>query len=155
MSDILKKLQAAGAFVEESDKGVRGRPWVDGSQKSQAFKITMDVVFTQARLPGKRGAQAEAIRLVASKRGMTVDGVKKAVKRSDIATNTMSDFMRQVSDILPEMDRRMSRFPSTMQAYLFEHSHPHKLLEFLREHNINGDCPQWLLTAYFDLKEKD
>lgn len=156
MSDILKKLQAAGAFVENSDKGGRGRPKVSDTRKSEAYKITMDVANTQVRLPDKRGAQAEAIRLVAAKRGMTVDGVKKALKRCNYFDTTKhARLYRDLGDMLGELERRMSRFPPTMQAYLLDHSSPYKLLDFLREHNINGDCPQWLLTAYFDAKEKD
>lgn len=155
MSDILEKLKAAGAFVEDSEKGVRGRPQVSDTQKSEAYKITMDVASAQARLPDKRGAQAEAIRMVATKRGMTVDGVKKALKRCAVNSASFAGFVRPLLDILPEIERRTSRFPPTMQAYFLDHSNPFKLLNFLREHNINGDCPQWLLTAYFDAKEKD
>ncbi len=86
MSDIFEKLKSDGAFVEDSQKGVRGRPQVSDTQKSEPYKITMDVARAQARLPDKRGAQAEAIRLVATKRGMTIDGVKKALKRCEIDT---------------------------------------------------------------------
>lgn len=133
----------------ETPTGARGRPvtsWV----LSMSTHIAFQVANVQARLRIKRGAQAEAIRLVAAKRRMSIEGVKKAVKRSGALPKTAVHFFQAIQDHDAEIDRRTGQFPDTVKHFLLNRFSPMTLVAFLRQHNINGECPQWLLTAYFD-----
>lgn len=155
MSDILKKLEADDANVDDSDRRRRGRPRVQGTWDSKATRISHEVAVTLSELPLKRGSFAEAIRLVAAKHGMTEEGVKKALKRSGGFNASWSNIRRLVDSYDAEIKRRTCRFPPTVLSYILENSDLKKLVFYLREHNINGDCPQWLVTAILDAKEKD
>jgi hypothetical protein len=140
-------------FFEQEHKGGRGRP-VTSWALSMSTRIAFSVANVQARLGKKRGTQAEAIRLVALRRGMTIEGVKKAVKRAGALPKKWVNFSSHTRDIVIEIDRRTTGFPDTIKDFLCNRLSPITLVDFLREHNINGECPQWLLTAYFDAKEK-
>lgn len=154
MKDILKILQETGSFVDKSDKGSRGRPKIQGTWDSKANQISHEVNVALSELPPERGSRAQAIRQVADKRGIKEDSVKKALKRGGGVVTGWANLRRSADAWSAEIDRRTCRFPPTIVEYLQDLIGMEKLTIFLRENKINGDCPQWLLTAYFDSIEK-
>lgn len=154
MSDILTKLQAAGAFVDQSDKGGRGRPRKAWHQ-SKDCQIAKEVFYTEMLLGSKRGNYMSACYIVAERQQISVEAVRKAAQRKRSVRGLIHS-RRTIEDDVSEIERRTKMFPENDLAYLHEKLTAAGLLSLLRDNNINGDLPpQWLAHTIGKLRQKD
>lgn len=154
MSDILSKLKAAGAFVDDSDKGGRGRPrkrWYE----SKDCQIAQEVFYTEMLLGSKRGNFMSACYIVAERRQISVETVRKAAQRKRSVRGLIAS-RRTIEDNVSEIERRTKMFPANDLAYLYERMTTPALLNLLRDNKINGDLPpQWLAQTIGKLRQND
>lgn len=154
MSDIFEKLKSDGAFVEDSQKGVRGRPrkpW----HESKDSQIAQEVFYTEMLLGSKRGNYMSACYIVAERRQISVEAVRKASQRKKSIKGLVHS-RRTIEDAAHEIERRTKMFPANDLAYLYEKLTTVGLLSLLLDNNINGDLPpQWLAQTIGKLRQND
>lgn len=143
---------------EDSKRSKLGRPPADriDDLATGTRKLVLDVYFAEARLGGKRGAHAQAIRDVAgSKKGTPTErelAREMALKRHVSRRKDLRDIARlmwftdpQHPDLL-ELQRRLAGMPDDVRETLKSFS-ARGMLKLLRENDIDGTAPAAFVDA--------
>mgnify|MGYP000910257498 CR=1 FL=1 len=132
------------SFFAEPHTG-RGRPKAQTlaeTLRGAPGKIAFEVFLAELRL----GSTMAAARAVAAKWRLPVGTVKRYASRHRNDLEWLALAQHAVAPVIAEVDRRMVGFPDDVRAGLRGVPMP-KLLAMLRDHNIDGTCPKWLIDA--------
>jgi hypothetical protein len=146
----LKLLQETGSFAPPQRVRV-GQPRYDELPlymllKKQPIQIAYWVCLTQLRHGGaRRGAQSKAINIVSNRHHLDYEVVKKYHARYRHLVSVAARFEWTQNTALKELDERMALFPKDVKERLESLSSASKILEFLREQDINGTAPNELI----------
>lgn len=140
--NVLELLQQTGCFIETPTK--RGRPALTNIFRGGAL-IAQEVFRVEYHLPSTRrtGRFMAAVRVVAARRRMQPDSVKRTATRYR-KLRALTVFAEAAPAAQDEANHRMRRFPDDVRAWCSQTMSFAGLLRFLREHDIDGTCPQWL-----------
>jgi hypothetical protein len=125
-----------------------------------AMDVFRAVERANAGMGEHRGDITRATKAVAIARRMKYDSVKRAVSRNrelrplakslwitqEALTTSIDRQCHALDSIAEELTRRMLGMPEDVKA-LLGGADAIKLLEFLRAHNIDITCPDWLVDA--------
>jgi hypothetical protein len=131
-------------FFAEPHKG-RGRPksqTLAEARRGAPGKIALEVFRAELRL----GSTMTAARAVAAEWRLPVGTVKRYASRHREGLEWLARVDHIIMALLAECDRRMLAFPDDVRQGLRDVPMS-KLLALLREHNIDGTCPKWLIDA--------
>lgn len=145
---IIELLRRTGSFVDSPAKRGRGRPKLRTLlelNRSMGATIAMEVFREEFQQGCGRGAFMAAVRIVASRRRMPVDSVKRSATRYRTAVRWQAKFESEIGAYSAEIDRRMMGFPADVHEWVGVKLSTAGLMTLLRENNIDGTCPKWLI----------
>ncbi|MBX3601069.1 MAG: hypothetical protein KF863_10620 [Rubrivivax sp.] len=140
----------AGLFAEPPTG--RGRPALDSLPFGDARhrkggpRVARLVFEAELRMGTRHGALTAAVREVAQRLGMPIDTVKRYATRYRSARR-MTRLRAELTATIEEADRRMLGMPDDVRCTLESALTTGGLLRLLRENEIDGTCPQWLVDT--------
>lgn len=125
-------------------RGGRGRPEYTLADLMDSEQAAISAEVLAARKGTGRGSLLAAQKHVANVRGIPVETVRTAYRRTKVLRD-IGDGTEKVSEIIDEMERRCSGMPDEVRAIL-EHLPVGRVVGFLRDAGIDGTCPAWFLN---------
>lgn len=112
-------------------------------------RIAMEVFRLRRTLKPARGVAARSIEQVASRYGMSFAAVKKAAQRHRDLDDAVA-LLSRLDEEARELRRRLLGVPDDVRRGLGKLPAAW-LLAFLRDNDIDGTCPSWMVEVVRDL----
>jgi hypothetical protein len=150
MNSTIKLLEQTGSFLPEPKPNQKGRR-ANKFAQTKDYRLVMQTYVLAQNLGGRRGDFMRAVNLIAKRHNIKPETLRKVAQRHRYL-KSFALSAENIKDLCGEIDRRMFGFPDPIRDFLLEKCSMTRLLVFLRSNNINGDCPQKLVSFYYENK---